>query len=98
MNEGSVSSQRNEVRMQLHPDGYTRQRQLLERIPISPATLWRKVKSGEFPRPVKLSAGCTAWKNSEVLAWERTREALAPPTVPHARPGRKGANSHEKAA
>ena len=84
--------------MQLHPDGYTRQRQLLERIPISPATLWRKVKSGKFPRPIKLSEGCTAWKNSEVLAWEQARVAPALPTVPTVRPHQKGASAYEKAA
>lgn len=38
-------------------------------IPFSPATLWRKVKAGEFPEPVKLSAGVTAWRVEDVRAW-----------------------------
>jgi prophage regulatory protein len=35
--------------------GYVRQTQLIPVIfPFSSATLWRKVKAGTFPRPVKL--------------------------------------------
>ena len=50
--------------------GFVRQSQLLQDfIPFSPATLWRKVKSGEFPRPVKLSTRITAWRTEDVLAW-----------------------------
>jgi predicted DNA-binding transcriptional regulator AlpA len=41
-------------------------------IPFSPATLWRKVAAGEFPAPVKLSAGVTAWRVEEVRAWMET--------------------------
>jgi prophage regulatory protein len=44
-------------------------------IPISPATLWRKVKVGEFPKPVKLSAGVTAWRVEDVRAWMQSRVA-----------------------
>lgn len=60
------------------PDtGFIRQSQLVGNkskgvtgvIPFSPATLWRKVSSGEFPAPVKLSAGVTAWKVEDVRAW-----------------------------
>jgi len=60
------------------PDaGFIRQTQLVGNkkkgmaglIPFSPATLWRKVNSGEFPAPVKLSAGVTAWRVEDVRAW-----------------------------
>jgi prophage regulatory protein len=41
--------------------GYVQAKQLVPHIiPFSPATLWRKVKAGTFPAPVKLSAGVTA--------------------------------------
>jgi predicted DNA-binding transcriptional regulator AlpA len=40
------------------------------RLPLHPNTLWRKVKSGEFPAPVKLGPNSTAWKLSDVEAWE----------------------------
>jgi prophage regulatory protein len=57
--------------------GYIRQAQLVGNkgkgiagvIPFSPATLWRKVGTGEFPAPVKLSAGVTAWKVEDVRDW-----------------------------
>ncbi|MBN8542829.1 MAG: AlpA family phage regulatory protein [Alphaproteobacteria bacterium] len=50
--------------------GFLRQSELIpEIIPFSAATLWRKVKSGEFPRPVKLSERITAWRAEDVRAW-----------------------------
>ena len=38
-------------------------------LPISRATLWRKVKDGTFPQPVKLSEHTTAWPTKEVCKW-----------------------------
>lgn len=49
--------------------GFVRQSQLKGIIPFSATTLWRKVKANEFPQPVKLSAGVTAWRVEEVRAW-----------------------------
>ena len=38
-------------------------------LPFSAPTLWRKVKAGTFPRPIKLSERVTAFKVGEVRAW-----------------------------
>ena len=38
-------------------------------LPFSPATLWRKVKAGEIPAPLKLGTAITAWKVSDVRKW-----------------------------
>ena len=38
-------------------------------LPFSAATLWRYVKNGTFPAPVKLGAKTTAWRVSDVRAW-----------------------------
>jgi len=38
-------------------------------LPFSGPTLWRKVKAGTFPRPLKLSERVTAWKVADVRAW-----------------------------
>lgn len=38
-------------------------------LPISSATFWRKVKSGEFPAGVKLSQRVTAWRCEAVRQW-----------------------------
>jgi predicted DNA-binding transcriptional regulator AlpA len=52
-------------------------------LPFSPALLWRKVKAGTFPKPVKLSGGVTAWPADQVDRWiaersgERTAETVA---------------------
>lgn len=49
--------------------GFVRQRLLLRFVPFSKSTLWRRVKAGDFPAPVKLSTGITAWKAEEVRSW-----------------------------
>lgn len=50
--------------------GYIRQSQLIPHIfPFSAATLWRKVKNGSFPTPVKLSERITAWKVEDIKDW-----------------------------
>ena len=49
--------------------GYVRQSQLIPVIfPFSPATLWRKVKAGTFPKPVKLGPRITAWRVEDSFA------------------------------
>jgi len=58
--------------------GYVRQAQLIPApLPFSSATLWRKCKSGEFPKPVKLSERVTAWEVGAVRAWLEARAAKA---------------------
>ena len=43
-------------------------------LPFSAATLWRKVRDGSFPKPVRLSERVTAWKVGAVRAWLKERE------------------------
>lgn len=45
-------------------------------LPFSAPTLWRKVKAGTFPKPVKLSERVTAWNVGTVRAW-MTAQATA---------------------
>lgn len=52
---------------------FYRMDQLLNLIPLSKATVWRKVKDGSFPRPVKLSVRITAWRADEIAAWLNQR-------------------------
>ncbi len=35
-------------------------------VPVSPSTWWLGVKSGRFPKPIKLSEGVTVWKGSDL--------------------------------
>lgn len=61
---------------ELPATGFIRQSQLIPAIvPFSSATLWRKVKAGTFPAPVKLSERVTAWKLESVRAWMNSRTA-----------------------
>jgi prophage regulatory protein len=38
-------------------------------LPFSAPTLWRMVKQGTFPKPIKLSARVTCWKVGQIRAW-----------------------------
>ncbi len=56
-------------------DAFVRQARLLnDVVPVSSATLWRWVKAGTFPAPVKLSSGMTAWRVGDVRAWMQARK------------------------
>jgi predicted DNA-binding transcriptional regulator AlpA len=51
----------------LPASGYIRQAQLIpDVVPFSSATLWRKCKAGQFPKPVKLSERVTAWRVGDI--------------------------------
>jgi len=61
------------------PDGgFVRESQLVQSpkrpgvpapLPFSAPTLWRKVKAGTFPKPVKLSERVTGFQVGAVRAW-----------------------------
>ncbi|MDD0812190.1 AlpA family phage regulatory protein [Curvibacter sp. RS43] len=54
----------------LQPGSFVRLSQLIpDVLPMSRATLWRKVKAKQFPAPVKLSGRITAWRVDEVRGW-----------------------------
>lgn len=58
------------------PDSsFVRQSHVLEVVPFSAATLWRMVRAGTFPAPVKLSARVTAWRCSAVREWMTAQTA-----------------------
>ena len=46
---------------------------VLERIGLSKSTLWRLIKDGEFPEPIKLGPRATGWLEEEVEAWIKSR-------------------------
>ncbi|MBL8224460.1 MAG: AlpA family phage regulatory protein [Chromatiales bacterium] len=37
-------------------------------VPVSPSTWWAGVKSGRFPKPIKLGPRITAWRVSDIRA------------------------------
>lgn len=38
-------------------------------LPVSPATIWRWVREGKFPKPFKLGESVTVWDAAEVEAF-----------------------------
>jgi|GEM_PF-608235 len=56
---------------QLPDEAFIRQQQLMNLyiVPFSAATLWRRVKAGQFPKPIKLSEQITAWRVSDIRKW-----------------------------
>ena len=44
---------------------------------VAPSTIWGWVKNGTFPKPIKLSANCTAWDAAQVEAWAQDRIAAS---------------------
>jgi prophage regulatory protein len=55
---------------------YFREKQLLESfLPFSASTLWRKVRAGTFPAPVKLGPAITAWREQDVVDWLNRQSA-----------------------
>jgi predicted DNA-binding transcriptional regulator AlpA len=55
----------------LSDEALLREKQLYESqvIPFSASTLWRKVKKGDFPKPIKLSDQITAWRVKDIRQW-----------------------------
>lgn len=56
---------------------YLRLRDLLIYLNFSASTIWRKVRDGSFPKPVKLSDAVTAWKAADIRAWMQKVEGNA---------------------
>ena len=46
--------------------GFLRLPEVLRLYPVSKSTWWAGVKDGRFPKPVKLSRRCTAWRAEDI--------------------------------
>lgn len=46
--------------------GFLRLTQVLSVIPLGKTCWWEGVKSGRFPKPVKLTERCTAWRVEDI--------------------------------
>ena len=56
---------------------YTSYRELAERFGIHRCTLWRWAKyDPSFPKPIKLTSGCTRWRAADIDAWEISRSQI----------------------
>lgn len=50
----------------LPAEGFARLPQVLAAIPVSRSTWWNGVKSGRYPKPVKLGPRTTAWRVEDI--------------------------------
>jgi len=57
----------------INPIGMMRAKQVLELVPFGRASLWKFAKNGQFPAPVKVTGGITAWRNKDVIEWLETQ-------------------------
>jgi prophage regulatory protein len=46
--------------------GFLRLTQVLSVIPIGKTSWWEGVKAGRFPKPIKLTPRCTAWRVDDI--------------------------------
>lgn len=52
--------------------GFIRLPQVLKLIPVSKSNWWAGVKSGRYPKSIKLANGITAWDVNEIRAYIET--------------------------
>lgn len=57
------------------PGAYISRRRLAEITGLSDTTIWRSVRRGDLPRPVRLSPGRVAWPAGVIEAWLASRAA-----------------------
>jgi len=68
--------------MSKHPlpeTGFLRLPDVLRLFPIGKSTWWAGVKSGRFPKPVKLGPRTTAWRIEDILALIEAAKLQAKP-------------------
>jgi predicted DNA-binding transcriptional regulator AlpA len=53
--------------------GFMRKSQVLQVVPFSATTLWRRVKDGSFPAPVPLSDRVVAFRAEDIRQWIEAR-------------------------
>jgi len=61
----------------LFPSKYLTDNAVADRLQVSRDTIWRWVRAGSFPPPIKLADNVTRWRVSDVEMWEAEREAAA---------------------
>ncbi|BEB79702.1 AlpA family phage regulatory protein [Escherichia coli] len=54
---------------------YIRPKNLAEELGISMPSLWRWVKAGKMPKPVKLSPRVAAFSTAEINSWLEAKSA-----------------------
>ncbi len=79
-----MSQDKDVIMNEIPETGFLRLPQVLSVIPLGKTCWWEGVKSGRFPKPVKLSARCTAWRAEDIrdLIQTLSNEASSVPNKP----------------
>ena len=62
---------------------------LLARVGLSPATIYRMISNGEFPRSVRIGVRATGWRSDEIDDWLASRPYTAPESPGRAEEARR---------
>ena len=54
-------------------DRLLRRREVEELSGIRRSTIYRKMKDGDFPRPVRVGPSAVRWRESDIVAWVESR-------------------------
>lgn len=57
--------------------GFVRLPTILSVIPVGKSTWWAGVREGRFPKPVKLTPRCTAWRAEDIHAFIESLRSTA---------------------
>lgn len=52
---------------------FLRDTEIARRYSISRPTVWRWIKEGKFPKPIRLGSGSSRWKLDDLESWEQTQ-------------------------
>ena len=47
--------------------------EVVSRTGLSRTSLWRRLRAGDFPRPIQLGPNSVGWRDSEIEAWLESR-------------------------
>jgi len=64
--ESETFSKADQISSQI--SGFIRLPEVLKLLPVSKSTFWARVKSGDYPTPVKISPRVSAWRVGEINA------------------------------
>ena len=54
-------------------------KEVIERTGLSAATIWRRVKVNDFPKPRQLTPNRIGWLESDIKEWEQSRPVCKAP-------------------
>jgi predicted DNA-binding transcriptional regulator AlpA len=54
-----------------------RPRHLPQAVGVHPATVWRWLRAGKFPAPIRLGEQAIGWRRADISAWLESRRAAS---------------------